>query len=77
MAMSHAPAVKQSKTIKKGSKLPLDSDAKLLMLNDSDEPQEVNFKELVGGKKVVIFGLPGALLILNIGHVAKTRKHAS
>jgi peroxiredoxin len=29
------------------------------MLNDNNEPQEVNFKELVQGKKVVIFGLPG------------------
>lgn len=52
-------AVKQSKTIQKGSKLPLDTDAKLLMLNDSNKPQEVNLKELIQGKKVVIFGLPG------------------
>lgn len=55
-------AVKQSKTIKKGAKLPLDTDAKLLMLNDNNEPQEVNIKELLQGKKVVIFGLPGMLL---------------
>jgi peroxiredoxin len=33
------------------------------MLNDNNEPQEVNLKELVQGKKVVIFGLPGEVVL--------------
>jgi peroxiredoxin len=45
--------------VKKGSKLPIDDDAKLLMLDDKNEPREVNIKDLIQGKKVVIFGLPG------------------
>jgi peroxiredoxin len=53
--------VKQSKTIKKGAKLPIEKDAKLLMLNDNNEPQEVDFAQLIKGKKVVVFGLPGGV----------------
>lgn len=59
----NAAAVKQSKTVKKGSKLPIDDAAKLLMLDDKNEPHEVNFKELIQGKKVVIFGLPGEAVL--------------
>lgn len=68
---------KQSKTVKKGSKLPIDDDAKLLMLDDKNEPREVNIKDLIQGKKVVIFGLPGAYTsICSSKHVPEYNKRA-
>ena len=41
--------------IKKGDKLP---DAKVFIFNN--EPKEVSIKQIVGSKKIILFGLPGA-----------------
>jgi hypothetical protein len=65
---THTPtrtAVKQSKTIKRGDKLPLDDESlTLLQLSEGGEPQAVKLRDVVAGKKVVLFGLPGACALV-------------
>jgi hypothetical protein len=49
---------KQSRRIKEGDTLPLD-ESLLVLEEGSSEPKAVTLKELVGGKRAVLFGLPG------------------
>uniref|UniRef100_A0A383V724 Glutaredoxin-dependent peroxiredoxin n=1 Tax=Tetradesmus obliquus TaxID=3088 RepID=A0A383V724_TETOB len=50
---------KQSPRIKQGDTLPLD-ETLMVLEEGSSEPKSVTLKELVGGKRAVLFGLPGA-----------------
>ncbi|WIA21001.1 hypothetical protein OEZ86_004892 [Tetradesmus obliquus] len=50
---------KQSPRIKQGDSLPLD-ETLMVLEEGSSEPKSVTLKELVGGKRAVLFGLPGA-----------------
>jgi peroxiredoxin len=54
---------KQSPRIKEGDTLPLD-ESLLVLEEGSSEPKAVTLRELCGGKRAVLFGLPGALFKL-------------
>ncbi|KAF6255819.1 peroxiredoxin-like protein [Scenedesmus sp. NREL 46B-D3] len=50
---------KQAERIKVGDTLPMD-EAMLVLDEGASEPKSITLKELVGNKKAVLFGLPGA-----------------
>jgi peroxiredoxin len=49
---------KQSQRIKEGDTLPMD-ESLLVLEEGSSAPKAVTLKELCGGKRAVLFGLPG------------------
>jgi peroxiredoxin len=49
---------KQCQRIKEGDTLPMD-ESLLVLEEGSSEPKAVTLKELCGGKRAVLFGLPG------------------
>lgn len=57
-ALSGVFDFKQSPRIKQGDSLPLD-ETLMVLEEGSSEPKSVTLKELVGGKRAVLFGLPG------------------
>lgn len=60
---------KQSARIKEGDKLPMD--ATFLVLEEgASEPKAVKLEELIGGKKAVLFGLPGMVTMYYHGECA-------